>query len=444
MGVATPLVTDLYEVTMALAYLQEGVTAPATFSLFARALPAERGFLVAAGLAQVVDALTAYRIDDQAVEGFAAALGRPTAEVAPLRGLEFTGDVHAVPEGRVVFAGEPLLEVTAPLPQAQMVETFALNQITHQTALAAKAARSVLAAAGKPVIDFGLRRSHGVEAGMHAARACALVGFRGTSNVAAALAYGLRASGTMAHSFVEAFPDEACAFAAFARTTPGPVTLLVDTYDTERGIRRAIEVLRGLPPDRRIGIRLDSGDLGALAVLARRLLDGAGLHRADIVASGGLDEYAIADLVAAGAPIDVFAVGTKVDTSADAPYLDTAYKLVAYDGRPVMKLSSGKATLPGQKQVFRAPGCVDLIGLRTQPPPSDSTPMLEQVVRSGRRCAAPLTAAEIVATGRERFRTDLADLPEQALALRTPTAPRPTVSPELLALADDVRRRSGR
>ena len=235
MDIATPLVTDLYEVTMALAYLKERVTAPATFSLFARALPAERGFLVAAGLAQVVDALIAYRVDDQAVEGFAAALGRPTAEVAPLRGLEFTGDVHAVPEGRVVFAGEPLLEVTAPLPQAQMVETFALNQITHQTALAAKAARSVLAAAGKPVIDFGLRRSHGVEAGMHAARACALVGFRGTSNVAAALAYGLRASGTMAHSFVEAFPDEACAFAAFARTAPGPVTLLVDTYDTERG-----------------------------------------------------------------------------------------------------------------------------------------------------------------------------------------------------------------
>ena len=160
---------------------------------------------------------------------------------------------------------------------------------------------------------------------MHAARACALVGFRGTSNLAAALVYGLVASGTMAHSFVQAFPDEACAFVAFARTVPGPVTLLVDTYDTERGIRRAIEVLRGLPAERRIGIRLDSGDLGALAVLGRRLLDGAGLHRADIVAGGGLDEYAIADLVAAGAPIDVFAVGTKVDTSADAPYLDTAY-----------------------------------------------------------------------------------------------------------------------
>ena len=247
----------------------------------------------------------------------------------------------------------------------------------------------------------------------------------------------------MAHSFVEAFPREACAFAAFARNASGPVTLLVDTYDTERGIRRAIDVLRGLPPERRIGVRLDSGDLGALAVLARRLLDDAGLQRADIVASGGLDEYAIADLVAAGAPIDVFAVGTKVDTSADAPYLDTAYKLVAYDGRSVMKLSSGKATLPGPKQVFRAPGCIDVIGLRTQQPPRGSTPMLEPVIRSGHRCSAPLGVAETVAAARERFRADLAELSDTALVIRAPAAPRPTVSPELLALADDVRRHCG-
>ncbi|HEX6920738.1 MAG TPA: nicotinate phosphoribosyltransferase, partial [Actinomycetes bacterium] len=313
------LVTDLYEVTMALAYLREGMTAPATFSLFVRALPADRGFLVAAGLESALDFLEAFHVDDSDVEQLAAAVARPVDELAGLRGTRFTGDVWAVPEGRVVLAGEPLLEVTAPMPEAQLVETYLLNQVSHQTALASKAARCILAAGGRPVVDFGLRRCQGVEAGRHATRAGALVGFASTSHVAAALSYGLPATGTMAHSFVEAFPTEEEAFLAFARDTTGPVTLLVDTYDTEHGVTVAAEVLGGLTDGRPLGVRLDSGDLLSLAVRARATLDAAGLATARIVASGGLDEFAVEDLVAAGAPIDVYAVGTKVATSADAP-----------------------------------------------------------------------------------------------------------------------------
>jgi nicotinate phosphoribosyltransferase len=218
-------------------------------------------------------------------------------------------------------------------------------------------------------VDFSLRRTHGIEAGMHAARAGAIVGFAATSNAAAAHEYGLRATGTMVHSFVEACPTEAAAFATFTRTAKGPVTLLVDTYDTEQGVHRAVDVLRGLPADRHIGVRLDSGDLAELARRARQILDDAGLGRASIVASGGPDEYSIDELVAADAPIDAFAVRTKVGAAADAPYLDAAYKLVDYAGRPVMKLSAEKATLPSAKQVFRGPGCTDVVSLRGEQPP---------------------------------------------------------------------------
>jgi nicotinate phosphoribosyltransferase len=432
-------VTDLYEVTMALAYLHERLTAPATFSLFSRALPAERGFLVAAGLADVLDHLDGFVVGDDDITGFAAALNRPERDLAVLRGVRFTGEVRAVPEGRIVFAGEPLVEVTAPLPQAQLLETYVLNQVCHQTALASKAARCVLAAGGRPVVDFSLRRTHGVEAGMHAARAAAIVGFAGTSNVAAALAYGLPASGTMAHSFVQAFLDEPAAFDAFVRNAVGPVTLLVDTYDTELGLRRAASALRTLPPQRDIGIRLDSGDLAELSVLARRVLDDAGLARAHVVASGGLDEYEIEELARAGAPIDVFAVGTKVGTSADAPYLDMAYKLVEYGGGPVMKLSAGKATAPGAKQVFRGPGCADMLALRDEEPLADGQPLLQTVMRSGRRTTPRLSGQAAVTAARQRFEEDLAGLPAAARRIRRPTAPRPTTSAPLHNLTTRVR-----
>ncbi|WP_127358497.1 nicotinate phosphoribosyltransferase [Actinacidiphila soli] len=430
-------VTDLYEVTMVHSYLRAGMTGPATFSLFVRDLPPNRGFLVAAGLEPALDYLERLHVDARDVGIFADALHRPEADLAPLLGLCFTGEVRAVPEGRIVLAGEPLVEVTAPLPQAQLVETYLLNLVSHQTAVASKAARCVIAAAGRPVIDFSLRRAHGPQAGEQAARLGALVGFAGTSNVAAAATYGLTAVGTMAHSYVQAFPDEETAFRAFADAHPGPVTFLVDTYDTEAGVHTAARVLRDLNRGPGCAIRLDSGDLEALAVAARRILDGAGLTDVRIVASGGLDEFAIERLLHRGAPIDVFAVGTKVGVSADAPYLDSAYKLVAYQGRPLMKLSSAKVTSPGAKQVFRRPGCADVIGLRDEPVPPGAEPLLRTVMADGRRTGPrpPLAGT------RDVFTADLAGLPTAARALRAPVAPRATASERLERLTNEVRRR---
>ncbi|MFG3496536.1 nicotinate phosphoribosyltransferase [Streptomyces sp. NPDC047928] len=429
--------TDLYEVTMAMSYLREGMTEPATFGLFVRDLPAERGFLVSAGLESALDYLAGFRVGPADVRRFATALGRPAADLEPLLGLRFDGEVRAVPEGRVVHAGEPLLEVTAPLPQAQLVETFLLNRISHQTTVASKAARCVLAASGHPVVDFSLRRTHGPEAGFHAARTGILVGFAGTSNVAAATRLAAPASGTMAHSYVEAFPDEETAFRAFARAHPGPVTFLVDTYDTEAGVATAARVLRDIGRAEGCAIRLDSGDLGALAVRARALLDAAGLPGVRIIASGGLDEYGVDALVRAGAPIDVYAVGTRVGTSADAPYLDSAYKLVEYAGRPVMKLSAAKATAPGRKQVFRTPGEPDVIALWDEPRPDGAEPLLRTVMRGGRRTGPP----DDLAVAHRRFRADVAALPAPARRVRNPEPLTPTVSPRLAALTDSVRRR---
>ncbi|MFE9438546.1 nicotinate phosphoribosyltransferase [Streptomyces sp. NPDC006602] len=431
--------TDLYEVTMAMSYLREGMTRPATFSLFVRDLPPERGFLVAAGLESALDYLSGLRVGPEDADAFASALHRPLRDLQPLLGLEFTGDVRAVPEGRIVLAGEPLLEVTAPLPQAQLAETYVLNQLSHQTAIASKAARCVLAAAGHPVVDFSLRRTHGPQAGFQAARLGAMAGFAGTSNVAAATALGIPAVGTMAHSYVEAFATEEEAFRAFARCHPGPVTLLVDTYDTEEGVRVAARVLRDLGHAARGGsaVRLDSGDLGALAARARSILDTAGLPDVRIIASGGLDEYAVDDLVRSGAPIDTYAVGTRVGVSADAPYLDSAYKMVEYDGRPVMKLSSAKVTAPGPKQVFRRTAYADVIRLADEPSPGDGSPMLETVMRGGQRTGGRSTLDAC----RERLAADLAGLPPAARRTRDPVPPSATASEHLSALARRVRRR---
>ncbi|MFF9038993.1 nicotinate phosphoribosyltransferase [Streptomyces sp. NPDC014892] len=432
--------TDLYEVTMAMSYLREGMTAPATFSLFVRDLPPERGFLVTAGLESALDQLTGFHVGPEDVDAFAAALHRPRRDLEPLLGLEFTGRVRAVPEGRVVFAGEPLLEVTASLPEAQLVETYLLNQLSHQTTIASKAARCVLAAAGRPLVDFSLRRTHGPQAGFQAARLGALAGFAGTSNVAAATALGIPAVGTMAHSYVEAFASEEDAFRAFVRAHPGPVTLLVDTYDAEEGVRVAARVLRD--PDLTAGapgcaVRLDSGDLGDLAVRARSILDDAGLSGVRIVVSGGLDEYAVDELVRSGAPIDTYAVGTRVGVSADAPYLDSAYKMVEYDGRPVMKLSSAKVTAPGAKQVFRRRGCEDVLGLADEQPPDHAVALLETVMRNGRRTGRPATLDEC----RARCADDIAALPSSARRIRAPVAPRAAPSERLTGLTTQVRHR---
>ncbi|OII60668.1 nicotinate phosphoribosyltransferase [Streptomyces sp. CC53] len=429
--------TDLYEVTMALSYVREGMDRPATFSLFVRGLPPGRGFLVSAGLEPALDYLSGFRVTRADVRRFAAALDRGPEALEPLLGLAFEGEVRGVPEGRVVHAGEPLLEVTAPLPQAQLVETYLLSLVSHQTAVASKAARCVLAAGGHPVVDFSLRRTHGPQAGFQAARTAGLVGFAGTSNVAAATRLGLPASGTMAHSYVEAFPDEEAAFRAFARAHPGPVTFLVDTYDTERGVAVAARVLRDLHRGAGCGVRLDSGDLDALSRRTRELLDAAGLPEVRIVVSGGLDEYGVDALVRAGAPVDVYAVGTKVGTSADAPYLDSAYKLVEYDGRPVMKLSSAKVTAPGRKQVFRTPGGPDVLALRDEPRPDGAEPLLRTVMRGGRRLGPPGD----LASAHARFVRDVTALPAAARRVRDPEPPVPQVSPRLAALTEGVRER---
>ena len=429
------LLTDLYELNMAAIYLRRGMVGPAIFSLFVRELPPDRGFLVAAGLEDCLAFLEGFGFAPDELEWLGETLGLDDATLQALERVGFSGDVWAVPEGRVVLAGEPLLEVTAPVTEAQLVETALLNEITFQTAVAAKAARCRLAAKGAELVDFAFRRTQGVDAAMAVARCSAMVGFAATSNVAAARRYGLRAAGTMAHSFIEAFSDEHAAFHAFAEAFPGRSTFLVDTYDTLGGVRAAIRVIGELGLRERLGIRLDSGDLGALAVAARRLLDQSGLRGVRIFASGGLDEFTIERLVAAGAPIDAYGVGTRVGVSADAPYLDTAYKLVQFGSRPVMKLSPGKVNAPGPKQVFRgAPEEGDLLGERDEPAPAGSEPLLVPVLLGGRRTGA----GGDLAAASARFEADLAWLPEAAKELTDPQPPPVRESERLARLRERI------
>src|SRR5688572_19779489 len=349
------LFADLYELTMAASYFREGMRERATFSMFVRTLPAGRSFLVASGLEDVLEYLAAFRFSDDAI-AYLRGLGLfDAAFLDYLSGVRFTGSVRAVPEGTVLFPDEPLLEVTAPLIEAQLVETAVMNVCHLQTVLASKAARVVLAARGKPVIDFGLRRTHGIDAGLKAARASHVAGAVMTSNVLAAQHYGIGPSGTMAHAYITAFPREIDAFRAYARAFPDRAILLIDTFDTVAGARNAAIVAKELAArgHRLTGVRLDSGDILALSREVRRVLDDAGCRDVRIFVSGGLDEDAIDRLLAASAPIDAFGVGTRMNVSADAPYVDMAYKLVRYDSRDVSKLSPGKETWPGEKQVYR-------------------------------------------------------------------------------------------
>jgi nicotinate phosphoribosyltransferase len=434
--VGSALVTDLYELTMAASYLRRGMTGSATFSLFVRELPPSRGFLVAAGLADGLRLLERFEFDDADL-AYLSGQGFDADTLDAFRSLRFTGDVWAVPEGHVVFADEPLLEVTAPLPEAQLVETVLVNQITYQTALATKAARCTLAADGRAaLVDFSLRRTHGIEAGMAAARAGAIAGFAGTSNVEAARRLGITPVGTMAHSYVQAFEHERDAFVAFAEDFPDRTTFLVDTYDTIEGVRTALGVADELGLHGRLGVRIDSGDLLALSLEARRMLDAAGHPDVTIVASGGLDEHDVARLLDAGAPIDLFGVGTRVGTSGDAPSLDSAYKLVEYEGRPLLKLSPGKATRPGAKQVHRgALAAGDVLATRAEPGPPGTAPLLVPVMAEGRRLAPD----EPVTVLRDRLASDLAALPEAARGLVAPTPPPVQVSAALDALTREAR-----
>jgi nicotinate phosphoribosyltransferase len=435
---SSALVTDLYELNMAAAYLRHGMNDRATFSLFIRRLPPTRGFLVAAGLEDCLTFLEGFRFDDTAL-GYLRAIGFDAATIDAFRRVRFTGDVWAVPEGAIVFADEPILEVTAPIAEAQLVETFLLNQVTYQTAIASKAARCRIAAGDRVQLsDFGLRRAHGVDAGIAVARLSAMVGFAGTSNVEAARRFALRPVGTMAHSFVEAFPTEVDAFRTFASDYPDSTTFLVDTYDTLEGVRHAIQVIKELRLDGHLGIRLDSGDLDALARTARGLLDAADLPDITIFASGGLDECDIDRFVRAGTPIDAVGVGTRLAVSADAPALDSAYKLVEYAGRPVRKLSPGKATLPGPKQVHRArPISVDVLARRDDEVASGYDAILAPVMMHGRRTTDTDAA---LAGARARFEADLADLPDTFRRLEEPVRHELRLSSRLRSLVDDLDR----
>jgi nicotinate phosphoribosyltransferase len=437
-GAAPALFTDLYELTMVEAYRQERMTGTAVFSLFVRRLPSQRNYLLACGLESVLAGLEDLRFTVDDVD-YLRSLGKFSDGLLTfLRQFCFTGDVYAVPEGTPVFAGEPLLEVVAPIDQAQLVETFVMNQIHVQTVLATKAARVVAAAQGRNVIDFGARRMHGLDAAVKGARAFYIAGIGSTSNVLAGKVYGIPLAGTLAHSYIQAHDDEREAFRAFARIFPG-TTLLVDTYDSVQGVQRAIELITDPATAIEIsGVRLDSGDLAALAHETRRLLDAAGLSRVEILASGGLDEHAIAALVASGAPIDGFGIGTGMGVSSDAPSLDLVYKLVEYDGKGRTKLSAQKPVLPGRKQVFRqesgGQAAADVIARWDER--VNGRPLLELVMRGGRRTAGRDVDLNSI---RRRAAAEMAALPSRIAALDEANPPYPvTISPALRAHDLDV------
>lgn len=434
------LLTDFYELTMIQAYLDQDMTDTAVFEFFVRKLPPHRGFLMAAGLEQVVEFLETLHFTEGEVAWLASTGRFQRSFLEYAAGLRFTGDVDAMPEGTIFFPHEPILRVTAPLPLAQLVETRIMNVLNFQSMIASKAARSVLVAQHKPLIDFGLRRAHGAEAGLLAARASYLAGFSGTATVLAGQRFGIPIYGTMAHSYVQAHRDEAEAFAHFAQAHPEHAVLLIDTYDTVAAARKVVELARALR-HRGIsvqGVRLDSGDLGEHARLVRRILDEGGLTTAQILASGNLDEYRIFALVNSGAPIDSFAVGTAMTTSSDAPALDCAYKLQEYAGRPCRKRSEGKATWPGRKQVFRrisGDGCLagDVVTLLDAPSPN-GTPLLEPVMREGKRVALPLPLSEL----RRRAAEQLAAIPIALRHLQDPAAYPVEIAAPLRALAQAV------
>jgi nicotinate phosphoribosyltransferase len=424
--VSSPLLTDLYELTMLQAYYERGMTDPAVFELFVRKLPPKRDFLVAAGLEQALDFIEGMRFGEEELVWIRTCGHFKPAFADRLAKLRFTGDVHALPEGTILFPNEPLLRVTAPLPEAQLLETRILNLMHFQTAIASKAARSRLAAGAKGLIDFGLRRAHGAEAGLLAARASYLAGFDGTSTALAGARFGIPVFGTMAHSFVQAHDVEADAFAHFAAAFPEKAVLLIDTYDTVEGARIAVRATPELK-----GVRLDSGDLDDLSRKVRQILDANGAKSALIFASGNLDEDAVGRLVAAGAPIDSFGVGTAMTTSADQPYLDAVYKLQEYAGRPRRKRSTGKATWPGRKQVYRrytVEGSFlgDTVTLETDALPAD--PLIVPVMRGGRRLPQPS-----LEESRKHCLRQLARLPK---AFPYPVE----ISPALRAAADAVDR----
>jgi nicotinate phosphoribosyltransferase len=435
------LLTDLYELTMMQAYLEQRMLGTAVFEFFVRKLPAQRSFLVAAGLEQVIEYLETVRFTDDE-RAYLAGIGRFTpAFIDALKDFRFTGDVDAMPEGTVFFPDEPILRVVAPMPEAQLVESRVMNLLHYQTMVASKAARSVITAPGRTLVDFGFRRAHGAEAGVLSARASWLAGFTGTATAEAGRLFGMPVYGTMAHSYVQAHDDEVRAFECFARSQPENAVLLIDTYDTERGAHRVVDLARRLASEGRHigGVRLDSGDLGELAQRVRAIFDAAGFPGITIFASGNIDEFKLRDLVGQGAPIDGYGVGTRMNTSADWPYLDCVYKLQEYDGQPRRKRSPDKATWPGRKQVWRRTDAHgrfegDTLGLITDQ--VEGEPLLVPVMRSARRVGA----ADTLAAARERARQQLAGLPDTLRELDEQPDYEVAVTPAVRELAADIDR----
>ncbi|RKP44189.1 nicotinate phosphoribosyltransferase [Trinickia fusca] len=408
----SPLLTDLYELTMLQAYFDGGMNETATFEFFVRALPTERNFLMAAGLEQVMEYLERLRFtsDDlfalEETGRFSASFLRSLAD------FRFTGDIDAMREGTVFFADEPILRVTAPMREAQLVESRVMNLLHYETLVASKAARIVLTAPDALLVDFGLRRAHGAEAAVLSARASYLAGFGGTATLAAGLRFGIPTSGTMAHAYVQAHEDEAQAFENFARSQPGNATLLIDTYDTEAAAHKVVALAPRLANEGVLirAVRIDSGDLAEHARRVRHILDEGGLTKVTIFASGNLDEYRLHELVAAGAPIDGYGIGTRMNTSADVPYLDSAYKLVDYAGQPRRKRAEGKATWPGRKAVFRLYLANSVMAgdwLTLEHESRDGEALLEPAMRDGLRC----TDVPDLEACREHARRQLRALP---------------------------------
>lgn len=437
------MLTDLYELTMCASYFDHKKSEPATFDLFIRRLPPNRSYFLFAGLEQVLLFLEKMHFTEEHIE-YLRGLGFKEDFLDYLRNFRFNGDVWAIPEGTVVFPNEPLIRVTAPIIEAQLIETFLLNTINLQTTIATKAARVVYAAKGRTVIEFGLRREHGADAGMKVARASYIAGCSGTSNVLAGMVYGIPVFGTMAHSFVMFFSNELESFRAFARTFPDKTTLLIDTFDNIKGAENAVKIAKELEKQgfKLRGVRIDSGDLVAVSRQVRRILDENGLGYVQIFASGDLDEYRIEELLNKGAKIDAFGVGTKMGTSADRPYVDIIYKLCERANEkgefvPIMKLSEGKATLPGRKQVFRFKDekgnfVKDIIALEGEEVGGE--PLLVKVMEKG-KIVYDLPSLEEI---RKRALNNLARLPEKYKRLRGAAKYPVRLSPKLRKLIREL------
>ncbi|NIP47929.1 MAG: nicotinate phosphoribosyltransferase [Gammaproteobacteria bacterium] len=435
------LLTDLYQLSMLNGYVQQGMHDEAVFEFFVRRLPEKRNFLLACGLELALDFLEGFGFTEAELEWMASTERFSPQFIDYLSTLSFTGDVYAAPEGTVFFADEPILRVVAPLPQAQIIESRLINILHVHTLIASKAARCVMVAPDKLLVDFGMRRAHGAEAAMAAARASYIAGFAGTATVLAEKEFGIPSFGTMAHSFVQAHDSETESFFDFARSQPNNTVLLIDTYDTEAGAHKVVELKPRLDELGIAikGVRLDSGDLDALSRRVRRILDEGGCERTAIFCSGNLDEYSIHRLLSAGAPVDGFGIGTRLDISEDAPSLDCVYKLQAYAGRPRRKRSTGKATWPGSKQVYRyeaSGGFFSHDVLTTADDTRDGEPLVEAVMKGGRR-TAPSPSLERI---RERTAEQLARLPEPLRSIDKAPAYEVNVSEQMKALAARVDR----